>query len=399
LPLRRDMLKDCGVVMLMREFYPLTGGYQSQALRLAKEMLRRGIGVRVLTQDHGRLARHEVYDGLPIHRVSTLPRGHLAAWSYLVQAFWWMLRNRRSFDLIHANRSTSGLVGGLIGRALGKRVLCKLTREDEIDVKGYGAHLLGRLKLACLKRTVHRFVAITGEIEGALTRLGVPAARVVRIANGIGLDELVSQYDRAALGSDLGWGPDMRVVTFVGRLVPAKGLDWLLDVWAEVVRREPRGRLLIVGDGPERRALEANMRALGIEHAVTFVGHQEDVYRFLAVTDVFVLPSRKEGVSNALLEAMSQGLPVIAADDELGGNREVVRDGVDGYLVGLGDSVRFAEALLRLLSDPKLRRDVGRRARCRIEQEFSLQRITDRYLELYEELLNGWNRHGGKATP
>jgi len=132
---------------------------------------------------------------------------------------------------------------------------------------------------------------------------------------------------------------------------------------------------------------------------VTFVGHQEDVYRFLAVTDVFVLPSRKEGVSNALLEAMSQGLPVIAADDELGGNREVVRDGVDGYLVGLGDSVRFAEALLRLLSDPKLRRDVGRRARCRIEQEFSLQRITDRYLELYEELLNGWNRHGGKATP
>jgi glycosyltransferase involved in cell wall biosynthesis len=383
----RDVRERLRVVMLMRKFYPLTGGYQNQALRLARELKKAGIGVDVLTQRHATLAPFEVHQEIPIHRVYAFPSGRLAAWSYLCCAFVWMLRNRRRFDILHANRSSSGLVAGLIGFALGKRVLYKLTRGDEVDAKGLGTGLLGRAKIWCLRRTVGKFVSLTDETEQDLLALGVSRARIARIPNGIEVENRTKHYDRAAVLADLAWPPDVRVVTFVGRLVHAKGLDWLLEVWKVVSAQEPRARLLIVGDGAERPALTALAQTLGIGNTVTFLGRQEDVYRFLAVSDVFALPSRMEGMSNALLEAMSQGLPVVVADDQLGGNRSVVTDGKDGIVVPFGDTDAFARTLLALLRDRELRDEMGRRAGQKVEEAYSIEAVARRYMDLYEELM------------
>lgn len=207
------------------------------------------------------------------------------------------------------------------------------------------------------------------------------------IPNGISLEDRLAKYDRNQVRAELSWSPEAKVVIFVGRLVHAKGLDWLLEIWKSVSAAEPQARLLIVGDGPERPALMTRVERLGIDRTVTFTGRQEDVYKFLAAADVFVLPSRLEGISNSLLEAMSQGLPVVVADDRLGGNRAVVTDQRDGIVVPQGDSDNFARVLLSLLTDEDLRLAMGRRARQKVENEFSMDAVSRRYLQIYRELL------------
>jgi glycosyltransferase involved in cell wall biosynthesis len=378
--------ESLGIAMLMRKFYPLSGGYQNQALRLATELRKNGFNVYVVTQRHGTLAPYEMHQGIPIHRVFAFPSGHLAAWSYLASAFLWMMRNRDRFQIIHANRSSSGLVAGLIGFLLRKPVLYKLTRGDEIDVKGFRTTWLGRLKVQCLKHTVDKFVAITQKIEEDLRLLGIPPSQLARIPNGIDLNHVSSSHKSERVKLELGWDSQTKVVTYVGRLIPAKGIDWLLELWQDVVRQDALARLLIIGDGPQRAALEAAASASGTNGTVAFIGYQKQVPRFLAISDIFVLPSRLEGVSNSLLEAMCQGLPVVVADDRLGGNREVVDDEIDGYVIKPGDSASYAGVLVKLLRDAELRRRVGEKGRDKIKQKFSLQSVADGYCHIYSEL-------------
>jgi glycosyltransferase involved in cell wall biosynthesis len=373
--------------MLMRKFYPLTGGYQNQALRLATELRKNGVTIHVLTQRHGTLAPFELHQGIPIHRVFAFRTGHLASWSYLLSGLWWMIRNRSRFQIIHANRSSSGLVAGLIGFLLRKPVLYKLTRGDEVEVKGLGTGLLGWLKIACLRSTVGKFISLTSQTFEDLVGLGIPPASISMIPNGISLEERVAEYDREKIRAELSWDSEVKVVTFVGRLVHAKGLDWLFDIWKIVMAADPHARLLIVGDGPERGPLSARAEKLGLQDTVTFTGRQEDVYKFFSISDVFVLPSRLEGISNSLLEAMSQGLPVVAADDSLGGNRSVITDKRDGMIIPQGDSDEFARVLLSLLSDRALRIEMGRRARLKVEKAFSIGSVGRRYRQIYYELL------------
>jgi glycosyltransferase involved in cell wall biosynthesis len=376
------------IVMLLREFHPLTGGYQNQALRLARELVRRDVQVSVVTQRRPGLARAEQLDGIRIHRVDAWPRGHLAAWTYLLSALAWMAVHRDRFDVIHAHRSSSGLVAGLIGWLLRKPVVCKLTRGDEIEAKSLGRGVLGRAKLACLRRTVHRCVAITEPIAAELRQLGVPAERIVHIENGIDVD-VPADPSRRGGGPAWGWPPDALVVTFVGRLVPAKGVDWLLRTWPHVLTAHPRARLLVVGDGAERAALERLAASLEVAGTVVFTGPRHDIGALLAGSDVFVLPSRLEGVSNALLEAMGAGLPIVAGDDTLGGNRSVVRDGHEGYLVRPDDRAALARALGLLLADARRRRLMGVLGRRAVEARFSMRSVAARYCAVYQDLTAG----------
>jgi glycosyltransferase involved in cell wall biosynthesis len=170
------------------------------------------LAVTVVTQRHGTLAPYEVHQQIPIHRVFAFSAGHLASGSYLVSSFLWMLKNRHSFQIIHANRSSSGLVAGLIGFVLRKRVLYKLTRGDEVDTKGFRSTWFGRFKAHLLRKTVDKFVAITEEIENALQQIGIPAEKVVRIANGMTLDDFSRRYDRACIKSELDWSVQAIVV-------------------------------------------------------------------------------------------------------------------------------------------------------------------------------------------
>jgi glycosyltransferase involved in cell wall biosynthesis len=179
------------------------------------------------------------------------------------------------------------------------------------------------------------------------------------------------------LGSPIG-----AVVLFVGRLTDGKRVDRLLRVWASIPPPDD-AVLLVVGDGPQHDRLTTTAKGLGLRGSVRFVGVQTDVAPFYMIADVFVLPSESEGMSNALLEAMAAGLPVVASD--IAANRDVVEPGSSGFLVDWADTPASASVLSLLLSDPALRDKVGRAARERASQ-FSIGAVAERYRCLYQAL-------------
>lgn len=192
--------------------------------------------------------------------------------------------------------------------------------------------------------------AATQSISSAVRR------RVVVIPNPVVLPEAAARVEESAAP---------RQILAVGRLAPEKGFDLLIQAFAELHRRFSGWELTILGDGPKRPELEASIAALGLEGRVHLPGAIADVDRYYRTADVFVLPSRFEGFPNALCEAMSWGLPVVATDCH-SGPREITRDGKDGVLVPVDDLAAIVGALERLMSDERERRRLGRAARAGI---------------------------------
>jgi glycosyltransferase involved in cell wall biosynthesis len=172
---------------------------------------------------------------------------------------------------------------------------------------------------------------------------------------------------------------------FVGRLAPEKGLDTLIDAWPSVRVSYPEARLVLIGEGPQRAALEARAKALGLTlgpgQAVELPGASPDAITALREADLFVLPSREEGMSIALLEAMALGIPLVASS--IPGNRRLVSDFEHGRLAPPDDPEALARAIVEQWNDFDRAVHMGRAARRRVEREFSIQAMARRHLELF----------------
>jgi GalNAc-alpha-(1->4)-GalNAc-alpha-(1->3)-diNAcBac-PP-undecaprenol alpha-1,4-N-acetyl-D-galactosaminyltransferase len=175
----------------------------------------------------------------------------------------------------------------------------------------------------------------------------------------------------ASLGGDTAGRP--RRILGLGRLGEEKGFDLLIRAFASVAPSSPEWELTILGDGPQRDALTAQIARHGLGGRVTLPGYARDAMEQLSRADLFVLPSRYEGFPNALCEAMAVGLPVVAFDCP-SGPAEIVRDGIDGVLVPAEDERALAAALERLIRDPETRRRLGARA-AELPERFSVERI------------------------
>jgi len=178
---------------------------------------------------------------------------------------------------------------------------------------------------------------------------------------------------------------DARLVCYVGRLAEQKRVDDLL--WAAQLLRQadPRAYFLIVGDGPERARLEQHAHDVEVSEHVRFLGHRDDAASVLGRCDVFWLGSSFEGMSNSLLEAMSCGRPVVVTD--IPPNRELVRHGVEGYLVKIGDGAGFAQFTVQLFADAELSRQIGVAGRERVRRDFSVDAMIEAHTRLYRQLV------------
>jgi glycosyltransferase involved in cell wall biosynthesis len=182
---------------------------------------------------------------------------------------------------------------------------------------------------------------------------------------------------RAALAGDA----ERPIVLAVGRLDAQKGHAYLLAAAADI----PDALFVFVGEGRERSALEAQARALGVAERVRFLGHRDDVPDLLAACDVFVLPSRYEGLPLSVLEAMAAARPVVATAIE--GTDEIVRHGETGLLVPPAAPSALAEAIRAVLADRALATRMGQAGRARVGREFSMSRMIDEVTGVYDELL------------
>ena len=242
---------------------------------------------------------------------------------------------------------------------------------------------------------VHRYVALSAHIEEYLVaRVGIARERIARICNGVDCERFAPAVEaRTGFPHVPFRDPRLVLVGTVGRLEAVKDQLMLAQAFVDALRAEPRARdflrLAIVGDGTLRPAIEALLAQHGAADLAWLPGARADVPAWLPALDIFALPSRAEGISNTILEAMACGVPVVAT--RVGGNPELVADGETGMLVPPADSAPTCAALLALANDTPRRRRMSRAARARAVREFALPEMTRRYADVYEGALS---RHG-----
>ncbi len=238
---------------------------------------------------------------------------------------------------------------------------------------------------------VHQYVALSQDLAGYLHRkVGVPAARLSQIYNGVDITRFSPAPDRRApmAGSPFN-APGLYLLGTVGRMQTVKAQTDLARAFIRALQLQPalhdRLRLVMVGGGPLRDEARALLAEAGVAELAWLPGERGDVPDVMRGLDCFVLPSLAEGISNTILEAMACGLPVVAT--AVGGNAELVQQGVTGTVVPAADVEAMAQAVLVLANDPARSAAFGRAGRARVEREFSLQAMVGAYQALYDRLL------------
>ncbi|MDG3006781.1 glycosyltransferase family 4 protein [Paludisphaera mucosa] len=369
--------------MVVSYFHPFASGAERQALAQGLELVRRGHSVRVITRAvPGYPIPDEDHRGVQIHRwIRTWDRGPLFAVSFVSGLVRALRRLRGELDVIHTHQALWEAVAAGAARP-GLSGLPTLVQPASSGYYGEAQELLRTRGAPLLRRAILRnthFAAISDDIAREWLALGVPPGRLTRTASGVDTD--VFHPGPSLVEADL--LPRPRAV-FTGRLHPQKNLPLLLNAWVEVARRSP-ANLILVGPGSDREALTALAASLGLADRVQFVGAVPSPAEHLRAADLFVLPSVAEGMSNSLLEAMATALPCVVSG--VGGNTDLIAPGATGVLVPEATPEAWSGALLTLLENPDEARRLGRNALARVEAEFSLRAVVDRYVGLYRELI------------
>jgi glycogen synthase len=221
------------------------------------------------------------------------------------------------------------------------------------------------------------FVAISPAIRAELLAGGYDPGRIHEIPNGVSVPD-------APWRPRPGWAEAPHAV-FVGRLAPEKGLETLVDSWPMVRVEYSHAKLTLAGDGPERARLQTHIERLGLRGAVELAGAVDEPVHLLRAADLFVLPSIEEGMSIALLEAMTLGIPIVAS--EIPGNLALITDGVHGRLAPPSDPEALARAIVSQWKNLDHARAMAETARGRVSEQFSINAIARRHLELFEQLI------------
>ncbi len=399
------------LALVSRRYPPLIGGAEKVLGYLAEALAAAGADVTVLTSripglelaaredvevpvTTGREEQGQIAGGkLSVARLETSPLRFWGTWLYMRNLERWFREN--PVDLAYVSMLKHDAYTVLeAGRRLGFPVVLRpegAGATGDVAWQSWG-NFGRRIGLRC--RLADAFVAISPSVEQELRdawrsgtmRLSlsheifhrIPGEPpIVPISNGVPLPETCWQQRSP-------WRDTPRAM-FVGRLAPEKGLDTLIDAWPSVRVKYPEARLTLIGEGPERPALEARVKALDLGQAVELPGTWPDATEALRGADLFVLPSREEGMSIALLEAMALGIPLVASS--IAGNRRLVTDSEHGRLVLVDDSQALARVIIEQWNDFDRAIHMSRAARYRVEQEFSIQTMARRHIELFQELL------------
>jgi glycosyltransferase involved in cell wall biosynthesis len=240
-----------------------------------------------------------------------------------------------------------------------------------------------------LARVTTALVAVSPEVRDDLVKLHVaPASKFTVIRLGIELDERtdVDESVRAETRRQLGVAQDAFVVGWVGRMTAVKRTDDVVRALRGLVDRGVDAYLCLVGDGPDRDHLEQYAHELGVVKRCLFVGYQEDVARFYSAIDALLLPSVNEGTPVSVIESLAAQRPAVAT--RVGGTPDVIRDGVDGFLVEVGDADALSERLAELAADPARRAQMGLDGRKRVLGRYAVERLVDDVDRLYRDLLD-----------
>lgn len=357
------------ILMVIPSFFPVVGGAERQLLGLANYMSSGDLEVTIFTRSLEKVSSREFFSGTLVIRAA----GFCYPYFFLVRLFFHIIKNRKKYSIIHVHTLNSPmLVSVLAGFFLKIPVIVKVTRS------GKGSQLArikksvfyGTLSIVLFK-VASRVIAITSDVRSSLINLGVPENKIVDIPNGVEVYAgIEKQYKSIKF-------------VYIGRLIKRKRVDLLLSCWADADTGN-RSKLEIIGGGPELERLKKLACKLNINSSVEFSGclPHAQIMETLDNSQVFVLPSDSEGMSNALLEAMSFGNAVIVA--RIDANNELVMHKKTGLNFDTKEDLVKSLALLAKNSNEVAR--LSQEAKSYVTANFSFQTVANAYIELYREL-------------
>ena len=303
-----------------------------------------------------------------------------------------LIRDERP-TILHTHTAKAGAVGRIAALLAG-------TARPPIIVHTFHGHVLRgyfnpltTLAFRTLERWLARIttvlVAVSPEVRDDLVKLRVAPASKFRIVRlGIELDERTGGNEdaRAETRRQLGVPPDAFIVGWVGRMTAVKRTDDVVRTLRGLVDRGVDAYLCLVGDGPDRDHLERYAHELGVVKRCLFMGYQQDVAQFYGAIDALLLPSVNEGTPVSVIESLAAQRPAVAT--RVGGTPDVIRDGIDGFLVEVGDADALSERLAQLAADPERRAQMGADGRERVLERYAVERLVDDIDRLYRSLLD-----------
>jgi glycosyltransferase involved in cell wall biosynthesis len=359
------------------------GGAERQALNTTTALVRQGCDVRLIYY-HPRSEREPEYepgDGLA-ERVVCLPKRRRPLRFVFRLARY--LREGR-FDVVHSFKSVPTIYAYAAGRLARTPVILGGCQEEYSD-RGVirQAHRL-------IKHRIAGWIANAECVRDSLVReLGLDPARCHVVPNGVDPVTYRSSLTPAAARERLGLEPGVSTVTIVAGLRPIKNHVMFLDVAALMGERWPAVRFLVAGGGELRGDLESRTVHQRLGERVHFLGPRADVPDILAATDVAVLTSHSEGLPNALLEAMAAGIPVVTTD--YAGSRDLLTDGVEGFIVPRGDTATMACRIGALIEDRSLRGRMGANGAALVARRFTMDRMGAGFMRVYADSLQALPR-------
>jgi glycosyltransferase involved in cell wall biosynthesis len=365
------------ILFITWNYYPApAGGAERQARLQAEELVRRGHSVTVTCQRAAGVKSGEI-GGVRVRRLWRVGRRPFRRISYLVSLVLFFARNARRFDLVHvhlANLQADAVVP--IARVLRRPVYVKVAcGGSEGEVTRFAG--VARVTRWVGLRGATRVQALSDEIEGELLEVGVRRERIRRIPNGLDGRAFRRPSDEAriCLREQLDLPARGVIVLYVGRFARYKGLDDLLDVWTSRSRAEA-ATLVLVGTADTDKPIGT----LAARPDIVVRDWTNSIATYLGAADVFVYPSYADGMSNAVMEAMSAGLAVAASRS--GATAEIIEDGTDGLLFDAGNRAQIAKALDALIRSSSLRRRLGQGA-AETSRRFAIESVVDEIERVY----------------
>ncbi len=371
------------VTVAIDSFLPVLGGAQTQILRLTPLLHARGVRTSVVTRRiPAEAPRREHASHVEIVRISGARRETTGGWAFVAMAAARIVAERP--HVIHARGLGASATAARIAARTMRRpyVLTVLSAGPHGDVARLRAAVGGERRWRRIVRSAAAFVCVSVEVEHDLRAAGVDPCRIVRIPNGVDIGRFrpgrPGETDHRALRASLDLPAREPLSLTVGPLLPGKRIDRLITAHAAVP-----GILVVVGDGPDAGRLRTIAASAGVADRVLFRPPTDDVAPYMRCAAVYLTAAAQDGLSNAVLEAMASGLPVVAA---LGGGVAELVDASTGVLVASGAPGEIGRAAVGLLRDPERRRELGAAGRQRVVTDYTLTRTADELVALYERL-------------
>lgn len=397
------------ICLVTGNFYPIIGGGEKHAFLLAREMINQGAAVTVVTRRRYRsLPKKETIAGIPVLRIG--PCGFPRLGKYLVLPFLYrtLRKLRAQFDLVYVcGLRVLGPTASLAAKRLAKK--CVLRSETEGEWSGgfiwcpnpgapprpfyrlcFSPFIRRRNKLLLAKADA--WVSISDAVRSEFIDGGVPEKLIFHLTNGIDPHEFMpaTESERRALRKELQLPLNATICAYSGKLNHGKGLQFLLELWRELVISRPQIHLLLIGSGHGQAiSCEPELRQMILDYnladKVTITGYIQNVPVYLRAADCYLFPSESETLALALLEALACELPAVASN--IPGVADYLKDKINGCLARPNNKTEWLEAVNFILDNPDEARKLGSMGRQTVVNDYSIASVATRHLAAFDQIL------------